>query len=1212
MKLSEASDSNNSRSFRCNVAALFVGILAIAMLLGAPRAFAQTANGIVSGHVIDPRGALIPGAAVTLTETDTNVEMSTSSNSEGLYTFASVKPGNYRMKVSASGFSTVTISGLTIAVQGSLSRDVALEIGTQAQIVTVTAEEADAMVAQTSSELGTEIAQAQIHDLPLNGRNFTQLLTLTPGASPVMTSQAAGNGVYVDDQGVLGVPGSTFELPAMQGQITRENLYLLDGVVNTDFTNGVYVIPPIIDDLQEFKVQSHDDKAEFGGVLGGVVNVVTKSGTNQFHGSGWEFVRNDVFDARDTFKDAPENGVTPGPSPYRQNMYGGTVGGPVLLPRIYNGRNRTFFLFGYEGWRYAQSGQEFFDLPTAAELSGDFSHSSLASSIFDPSTTTLAPGGACTSPGVPAGCTPSGYVRTQFDYNGVPNTINPASLNQDIINFLKTYDTGTSAANTPGGYNAYYSSPRTDNADHYMFRIDEQLGGRNSLFFRFDQLNVVDLTPNSATQNTSSSVDAVNWAAGWTYVITPSVLFDFRFGIATRPFNRGPAVDTLGTGPLQKLGFTAAGGTLIDLQKPYDTPGIQDGFGSWTPNTITNPVYSYTPTLTWVHGGHNIKLGMQYIQQGSKTYQPQYGDFGFTNTTTGDPNNVGTTGNSLASALLGYPATNGNTPPTTQGNRVANYAGYAEDAWTISRSVTFTYGLRADHRRPFAPIAGSFTSSPATDGIWWIGMNALPGACAVVGQQPCIPSANGTLAGIDGGVAAVDPDTGLPWYNAADPPIQLSPYGTAWGADGGWDYGPRLGVAWRFNSKTTIRGGAGFAYDATQGIDQDWKANAGQWPANGSVGGGFAMNTTVSTVAANGGPQSYTTTLSTVQKVLPASDPWSLNSWYTDPHIQDPRSLQYNLTIERELGSSTALSVAYVGSRDDRLAITGQWNTALTPGNGTASEVRARTPFPWYNTSAFYSTSNGWSNYNALQIKLEKRFSNGLQYLANYTWSKALGTGGSGLFAVENGPGGYSVWQNYYDLAASKGALAFNIPQILTMEGEYVLPFGVGKRYMSHGLAASLLGNWTALTNISIRSGQPYNFDVSGDVANIESPGSGSGWFSYERPNEITSPKLAHPSKTEAFNVNAFAVPTFGTFGNAGTSPLYSMHVADTDMSVFKDFPIHEQFSINFRAEAFNVFNIQNYGPPDTDVITQDPSAGTITSNVTNPRLIQLGVHLNF
>ena len=176
------------------------------------------------------------------------------------------------------------ISGLTAVVQGSLLRDVVLEIGSSAETVTVTAEAADEIVERASSELGTEISQQQIHDLPLNGRNFTQLLTLTPGASPVMTSQAAGNGVGVNDQAVLGIPGSSFSLPALQGQITRENVYLLDGVVNTDFTNGVYVIPPIVDDLQEFKVQSHDDKAEFGGVLGGVVNVVTRSGTNHFHG----------------------------------------------------------------------------------------------------------------------------------------------------------------------------------------------------------------------------------------------------------------------------------------------------------------------------------------------------------------------------------------------------------------------------------------------------------------------------------------------------------------------------------------------------------------------------------------------------------------------------------------------------------------------------------------------------------------------------------------------------------------------------------------------------------------------------------------------------------------------------------------------------------------------------------------------------------------
>ena len=471
-------------------------------------------------------------------------------------------------------------------------------------------------------------------------------------------------------------------------------MYLLDGVVNTDFTNGVYVIPPIIDDLQEFKVQSHDDKAEYGGVLGGVVNVVTKSGTNHFHGSGWEFVRNNDFDARDSFADE----LSSGPLPYHQNQYGATVGGPVLLPHVYNGRNRTFFQFGYEGWRYNQSGQHFFNLPTPAEFSGDFSHSILAQNIYDPTTTVE---------------TANGYTRRQFDYNGVPNTINPALLNQSVVSFFKKYNTGTAVTGVPG-FNAYYASPHTDNSNHYMVRIDEQLGSKDMFFFRYDLLYVTDITPNSATQSTESSVTAKDAGAGWSRAISSNILFDIRFGIATRPFNRGPAVDINGLGPLQALGFTAPGGTVLDLQAPYAAPGIQKGYGSWGPNTITNPVYGYTPTLTWVRGGHNIKFGMQYLQQGSKTHQPSYGDYPFSNTQTGDPTNVGTTGNSLASALLGYPASNSNSPETTQGNRVSSNAAFAQDAWTMGR-VTVTYGLRIDHRRPFSPMAGTYVSSPNTD-----------------------------------------------------------------------------------------------------------------------------------------------------------------------------------------------------------------------------------------------------------------------------------------------------------------------------------------------------------------------------------------------------------------------------------------------------------------------------------------------------------------
>src|SRR5271156_2885926 len=306
-------------------------------IFGTRIAGAQTANAAISGHITDSTGAYIGGATVTLTESDTRIATKATSNSDGLYTFPSVKPGNYSMSVSGNGFSTTTINGLTAGVQGSLSRDVVLQVGAASQTVNVTEEAADEMVSQKSSELGTEIGQRQVTDLPLNGRNFTELLTLTPGASPIGTSQS--NKVAVNDQGVLSVPSAQFSLPAIQGQINRENLYMLDGVVNTDFTNGVYVVPPIIDDMQEFKVQSHDDKAEYGSVLGGVINVVTKSGTNSLHGAAWEFVRNNIFDARDSFADEYRSG----PSPFRQNQFGGTIGGPVWLPHLYNGRNRTFF-----------------------------------------------------------------------------------------------------------------------------------------------------------------------------------------------------------------------------------------------------------------------------------------------------------------------------------------------------------------------------------------------------------------------------------------------------------------------------------------------------------------------------------------------------------------------------------------------------------------------------------------------------------------------------------------------------------------------------------------------------------------------------------------------------------------------------------------------------------------------------------------------------
>jgi hypothetical protein len=215
------------------------------------------------------------------------------------------------------------------------------------------------------------------------------------------------------------------------------------------------------------------------------------------------------------------------------------------------------------------------------------------------------------------------------------------------------------------------------------------------------------------------------------------------------------------------------------------------------------------------------------------------------------------------------------------------------------------------------------------------------------------------------------------------------------------------------------------------------------------------------------------------------------------------------------------------------------------------------------------------------------------------------------LFDVENGPGsgGFSIWQNYYDLKASKGVMAYNIPQFLAMSGMYALPVGKGQRYLNHGPAAYILGDWQANAAVQLRSGQPYNMAISGDIANIEAP-AGDSWFSYMRPNVVGNPKLAHPTRDEWFNTAAFASPATGTYGDAGTNFLSSSHVANVDMSLFKKFPIWEQSSLTFRAEAFNIFNIQNYGVPDNNI--SDPTAGVITSNVTTPREIQLGLHLDF
>jgi hypothetical protein len=395
--------------------------VAVGCLLGplAQYVCAQTEKASISGRITDQSNAVVPDAGVEIRNTDTGIVALTKTNDQGVYAFPSLPPGNYIMNVHKQGFRTVSVTDIKLYVQDNISRNFVMQVGSSAESVTVVAQSEAGLVNTNGSELGTVITQEAIHELPLNGRNFTQLLTLTPGATPISTAQSSGVGA--NDLSVLGVPTASVSQPSIQGQFNRSNLYMLDGVINTELTTSTYVIPPIVDTIQEFKVQSHDDRPEYGGVLGGVVSVVTKGGGNQLHGSAWEFLRNNAFDARDPFRDA----LRTSPSPFHQNQFGAQLNGPVFIPKLYNGRNRTFFLFGYEGWRFNQAAQARYRVPTEAELSGDFSNSILQQNIYDPATTQPDPSN------------PGQFTRAQFVASSDPSSpnFNAACTNAAAVSY---------------------------------------------------------------------------------------------------------------------------------------------------------------------------------------------------------------------------------------------------------------------------------------------------------------------------------------------------------------------------------------------------------------------------------------------------------------------------------------------------------------------------------------------------------------------------------------------------------------------------------------------------------------------------------------------------------------------------------------------------------------------------------------------------------
>jgi hypothetical protein len=1198
-------------------------VLLLLIIASASTAFAQ-ANAKVSGTVTDPNGAAVPGAVVKLTNRATKIDVETTTNDSGYFNFVNLNPAMYILRVEVTGFKGVQSAPFEVGVNEAVVQNIALTVGAVSETVEIMA--GAELIQQASSDLGTVIPEKVVQDLPLNGRNFTQLLTLTPGVTPVSTSQNRNIGGV---EGNIGIPGSGFADPSFHGQPNRSKLYFFDGIINTNVRGPTYIVIPNIDLVQEFKVVGHDARADYGGAMGGVVNMVSKSGGNSFHGSAFEYVRNDAFDARNPFdvcttaRCKPGQGVPDKPLPFRQNQFGATFTGPIF-------KNHTFFSVGYDGWRYSQPTLALAYVPTAAEINGDFTNTPFRRRIFNPYSTRLVG---------------SNFVRDEFrcDVAGNPLPVDAQKRQNQTIgapcfkipqalifapmqNFFRTY---SPTPNLSGNLTNNFAQirPSTNDSNAFQVRIDHRFSDNDSIFFRYTQQNITVFNPIGSEGSTAGSGKGRNYGGAWTHTFSPNLMFDIRAGYAGRP-----GVDSgqqnqheAGVDPLSQFGFLDVekyGGLLVTLQNW--TAGGNNNFGVRGPALRENPNWSVTPSLTWLKGNHSFKMGGWYIEA-ERIQLNTFQTYVFNDEQTRLPTAAsGTSGLSLASALLGFPNNFNAQLPVLHGGPVqfkyASWAAFFQDEWRVRRNFSLTLGLRYDYlTQPKTTDGRLWNALDLENQKWIIGATEMPPLCSVARAAPCIPDAFRNDAHFANVVLA-----GKKFF--APPPIKDN-------------WGPRIGIAWTLNDRTVLRAGYGLYWDAlparSQYAQNDLEATV--WPdatafsgnANASVN--FTNNTAFNIIQLQG--QGFATP-------LPTTNPWSLGGFPNNPQYKDPYSQQWHVEIQRELTPTSMVAVAYVGSKNGRLPYAGFANAASRafPNGTPASVVDSFRLMPWVSAGITYTTNIGYSNYNALESKFQRRFAKGLSTLVSYTWSKSIDVS-SGYFNVENGPGGGSTVQNFFDQSTARGVSSYDIPHFLSWATVYELPLGKGKRWFRSGPASWILGNWQTNFIMQARSGAPFTLQVAGDLANLRgsaptAPGT------YMRPNLFgdpftAGPVLANPDaschKTTSqggrapeqvrtianwFNPCAFGIP-IGSFGNLGRNVMRGKAVFNTDLSLFKSFPIHEDWQLQLRVESFNVFNIQNWDTPPAANLTLNSNVanvGRITTLAagTNPRQIQFGLRLMF
>ncbi|HEX4748367.1 MAG TPA: carboxypeptidase-like regulatory domain-containing protein [Bryobacteraceae bacterium] len=1149
---------------KLNTGSLSLGLICASLLFSA--GLWGQATGTISGLVSDATGSAVSGAKITVTAPATGVSREAISDSSGHYVVPLLGVGNYNVRAEITGFRPEESLNIILQTNEQRELDFTLAPATLQQNVEVNA---TAVAVQTSNgTLGQVITSQQVADLPLNGRDFVQLATLTPGTTQETNPNSFFNGGASSEASARG----SFSL-SVGGSRANSTDWILDGNDNNELTSGAISILSSIDSIQEFKVLTYNYSAEYGTRGGPTVLVTTKSGSNQFHGTIFEFFRNTDLDARSFFAAETEK--------FNLNQFGFSAGGPIR-------KNKTFFFADFEQ-KDQRHGIPFTGvIPSIAMRNGNFTDDAFgnpsAVQLINPYATRGTDANPISVPFMCIGGKASPTAPNGSQAPGAPCNIIPQSLINPIGQALINLYPVPNANNAGLGYN-YVSEPvRKLNEGKFDIRLDENLSDKDSLFARFSYDQATSYVPGGApgfaeqgpfASNQSIINHARNVVISETHIFSPTTVNQLTFGFnrifdyITSQGNNTYLSQKLGI-PGANLGGNSNGLTSVELSSPYWSLGDR----GYSPFVGGTNVWTTSDFLDLVRGNHDIRIGGSIRANQLNTVA-----VGFPNgfwivggAWTGEPEADVLTG-LVSGAIHDQEFGGGNT-----GRRWKLYRPYIEDNWRIGKSLTVNLGLAWALLTPQSEVGNRMSDfNPAT------------GTFLIAGQNV------GPSAGVQMDLTALEPRVGVAWKPFKSNTVFRGGYAiyhdSSWnmGAQGLWQNPPYYAESDSFQF-----GGCTFSYAA-----------CGQ---NGLTPTGLSMSSGFPTFTAPPNPASFTGTILS-----------------QDTNFKQGRIQQFNFNVEQEIPGQVVLTVGYAGARTAHILEFGNDINVSSPSacgvvkgytlgcgpNGAAFGV----PYPAFPFSDIASVFDaGLAHYDSLQVKAETKSTKyGLYALIGYTYSRATDTGFSdGLGSIIGAtyfplPG----WQNL-----DWGLSQINLNHNFTASLIYSLPFGKGRKFGSNWNAATnaVLGGWEATVIEKATSGFPIFVVDSNNT-------SGAGFEntndqSLIRPNQICNAVLSNPTLSNWFNASCFAQPAAGELGNANRTPLSGPDFVNTDFSVTKHFIIRESMRLDFRSEFFNLFNHAQFGAPGGNGYGADLTAGSefnvVNYTVNNPRVIQFALKLAF